>query len=217
MRSGEVFINGQSMDGGLEHLQFQYIVRTDGTPLNIRALERLDIYANDIGGSSPEYYIPLTQANVTNLKNFRNVVSVTKWENPAGNFSRAVFPHDPAYPWNEDNFGPLVIPAKGATVTIDAGNISKYQRVIEAYELNPVEVIGDEVLINGVRTGSYTFKMDYFFLVGDNRHNSLDSRFWGFVPEDHVVGRPVFIWLSLDRTRSGLSRIRWNRLFSGTN
>jgi signal peptidase I len=217
IRSGEVFVNGQSMDGGLEHLQFQYIVRTDGTPLNIRALERLDIYASDIGGSSPEYYIPLTQANVANLKNFRNVVSVTKWENPAGNFSRAVFPHDPAYPWNEDNFGPLVIPANGATVNIDAGNISIYQRVIEAYERNQVEIIGDEVLINGERTGNYTFKMDYYFLVGDNRHNSLDSRFWGFVPEDHVVGRPVFIWLSLDRTRSGLSRIRWNRLFSGTN
>lgn len=217
IRSGEVFINGQSMDGGLEHLQFQYIVRTDGTPLNVRALERLDIYASDIGGSPPEYYIPLTQANVANLKNFRNVVSVTKWENPAGNFSRAVFPHDAAYPWNEDNFGPLVIPANGATVTINAGNISIYQRVIEAYELNQVEVIGDEVLINGERAGNYTFEMDYYFLVGDNRHNSLDSRFWGFVPEDHVVGRPVFIWLSLDRTRSGLSRIRWNRMFSGTN
>ncbi len=215
--SGELFINGQSGDRDLDNLQFRYIIRTDGTPINMRALERLDIYPEDVTSySSSEYIIPLTGANVDRLSEFRNVTSVTRWQNPAGSFSRSVFPHDPLFPWNEDNYGPLVIPAKGATVQIDGNNISKYRRIIEAYEQNSLETDGDIIYINGEIADTYTFRMDYYFMIGDNRHNSLDSRFWGFVPEDHIVGRPTFVWLSLDKNRSGLRKIRWNRLFSGT-
>ncbi len=217
MTGGEIFINGQNGDKNLENLQYQYIVRTDGTPINLRALERLDIYSDDVASfSTSEYSITLTKTNVEKIKNFRNVISVTRRENPAGNFSNAVFPHDPGFPWNEDNFGPLVIPAKGMTVHININNISLYQRIIEAYERNSLEVKEDVIFINGEIAGTYTFEMDYYFMIGDNRHNSLDSRFWGFVPEDHVVGRPTFIWLSLDKNKSGFRKIRWNRLFSGT-
>jgi signal peptidase I len=216
--SGEVFINGISMDEELDNLQFIYIVRTDGTPLNIRSLERLDIYRDDISThSASEYSIPLTSENVNNITRFRNVVTVRRWENPVKNHNAAVFPHDPSYPWNEDNFGPLVMPARGVTVSVDTSNIMLYRRIIEAYEKNTLEIREGGILINGEKTETYTFGMDYYFMIGDNRHNSLDSRFWGFVPEDHVVGRPKFIWLSLDGTRSGFRRIRWNRLFSGTD
>ncbi len=218
IRKGEIFINGRSADTNLDNIQFTYIVRTDGSSLNIRSLEKLGIYRDDITtySSSSEYYIPLTSSNAETIKNFRNVVSVTRWENAGESYNPAVFPHDPSYEWNEDNFGPLVIPQKGITVPLDTGNIVLYQRVIEAYELNNMDISDGKIYINGEEAQSYTFKMDYYFMVGDNRHNSLDSRFWGFVPEDHVVGRPKFIWLSLDKNRSGFNKIRWNRLFTGT-
>ncbi len=218
MVSGEIFINGEPFDTGNENIQYQHIVRTDGTPLNQRALENMGINRNEIMSySSTEYFIPLTKSNAEALSGFPNVLSVTKWENRKGNFSPYVFPHNPAYRWNEDYFGPLVIPAKGETVEIDTINISKYKRIIEAYEGNTLDISENGIFINGEKTGSYTFQMDYYFMVGDNRHNSLDSRYWGFVPKDHIVGSPVFIWLSLDQNRSGLSKIRWNRLFSGIN
>ncbi|MFO7924099.1 MAG: S26 family signal peptidase [Bacteroidales bacterium] len=214
---GELFINGHSADIELENLQFQYIVRTNGTPLNMRSLERLGISGDDVTSySSSEYYIPLTDANVNRIRNFRNVISVTRWQKEPGDYSKAVFPHDPDYPWNEDNFGPLTMPAKGVTIPVNTENISLYRRIIEAYERNSLEIKDDLIFINGEQADTYTFSMDYYFMVGDNRHNSLDSRFWGFVPEDHIVGRPTFIWLSLDRNSSGFRKIRWNRLFSGT-
>ncbi len=214
--SGEIFINGKPFDEGNEKIQYQHIVRTDGTPLNKRALENMGINRNEIMSySSTEYFIPLTRSNAETLSGFPNVLSINKWENRKGNFSPYVFPHNPEYPWNEDFFGPLVIPAKNETVQLDSVNISKYSRIIEAYEGNELSVTNGEIYINGRQADYYTFQMDYYFMVGDNRHNSLDSRYWGFVPHDHIVGSPVFIWLSLDQNRSGLGRIRWNRLFSG--
>ncbi|RAJ05064.1 signal peptidase I [Chitinophaga skermanii] len=120
-----------------------------------------------------------------------------------------VFPHDTAnYKWNLDNFGPLYIPKKGATVTLTPQNISIYRRVIGVYEGNTLEERDGQFIINGTPSTTYTFKMDYYFMMGDNRNNSLDSRYWGFVPEDHVVGKAWMIWMSY-----GKNGIRWNRLF----
>jgi signal peptidase I len=124
-----------------------------------------------------------------------------------------IFPFDSRFPWNVDNFGPLWIPKKGMTIKIDSTNIALYRKAIGEYEGNKLEEQNGKLLINGKELTEYTFKMDYFFMMGDNRHNSADSRFWGFVPEDHIVGKAVFIWMSWDTNGSFLGKIRWSRLF----
>ena len=116
--------------------------------------------------------------------------------------------------WTCDNYGPIWIPAKGETIQLTMENLPVYERPIRIYEGNDLKVTNDgRILINGVEAKEYTFKMDYYWMQGDNRHNSADSRYWGFVPEDHIVGKPIVIWLSMDPDRGGLSAIRWNRLF----
>ncbi|RZK86483.1 MAG: signal peptidase I, partial [Pedobacter sp.] len=127
------------------------------------------------------------------------------------------FPHDPKRVWNRDNFGPIKIPAKGWTVNIDSNTMPLYYRAIRTYEGNKVEEKAGVWYINDKPATTYTFKMNYYWMMGDNRHNSADSRYWGFVPEDHVVGKALFIWMSWDSEGSFFSKIRWNRLLRGIN
>ena len=116
--------------------------------------------------------------------------------------------------WTCDNYGPIWIPAKGETIQLTMENLPVYERPIRVYEGNDLKVTDDgRIMINGKEANEYTFKMDYYWMQGDNRHNSADSRYWGFVPEDHIVGKPIVIWLSMDPDRGGLGAIRWNRLF----
>ncbi|MDR1344328.1 MAG: signal peptidase I, partial [Tannerellaceae bacterium] len=129
-------------------------------------------------------------------------------------FGGTTYPVDYNTGWTRDNFGPLWIPAKGATITLTEQNLALYRRCIHNYENNTLEEKDGKVYINGLETTSYTFRYDYYFMMGDNRHNSADSRSWGFVPEDHIVGKPILVWLSLDKDRSLFDGgIRWNRLF----
>ena len=129
-------------------------------------------------------------------------------------FSGQMYPLNLYTQWTRDNYGPIWIPSKGSTITLTADNLPIYERCIVAYEGNKLEQRPNGIYINGEKTDTYTFKMDYYWMMGDNRHNSADSRYWGFVPEDHVVGKPIVVWLSLDKDRGWFDgKIRWNRIF----
>ncbi|MBS0011730.1 MAG: signal peptidase I, partial [Bacteroidales bacterium] len=213
IRGGTLYVNGEREEI-TETQQFNYWVRTNGTRINPKAFERLDVYRSDQNMVSGNMYLlPLTESNARKIGAFSNVVEVRKNLRRPGEYGSHIFPHKPHYPWNEDYYGPLWIPGKGDSVKLDSNNISIYEKIIDVYEDNDLEIDGDKISINGRETDTYTFKMDYYWMMGDNRHNSADSRFWGFVPEDHIVGEPKFIWLSVDKEASGLKKIRLNRMF----
>ena len=161
------------------------------------------------------YSIPMTDEMVSEMKAKPFVWSIVKETEPKG--SGLYYPLDYQQDWTRDSFGPLWIPKKGATINFDTDTeykVAAYNRCIKNYEGNDFEYRNGKVFINGEETNSYTFTMDYYFMMGDNRHNSADSRVWGFVPEDHVVGQPLLIWLSLEKDKGWFSgKIRWNRLF----
>jgi signal peptidase I len=213
IKNGNLFVNGIP-NQKFKKQQFNYNIQTDGTRINPKAFERLNIAKSDIYNySNSMYLVPLTDENVAKIKNFRNVVSVTKYEKQPGQYVSHIFPHNSNYPWNEDNFGPLWIPEKGTTITLTIRNLPLYRRIIEVYEKNELHTDGEVIYINGKVAKEYTFKMNYYWMMGDNRHDSLDARFWGFVPEDHIVGRPKIIWLSLDKDRKFIGKIRLKRMF----
>lgn len=127
----------------------------------------------------------------------------------------ALYPFNKEFPWSQDNYGPLYVPKKGDAILMNKENVIKYEMVLSKYEgLENVKVENDKLYIDGKPVDKYVFKQNYYFMMGDNRHNSADSRYWGFVPEDHVVGKAVFIWLSVDKNKSFLTKIRWKRLFN---
>ncbi|MBE9466867.1 MAG: signal peptidase I [Bacteroidetes bacterium] len=216
---GQLYINNKK-ENNIARLQHNYLIETNGTRINPKILERMKISDYDIRRSfisTNEYILPLTVKNAEKLRTFSNVKSVNQKDSNEKNAYAYMFPFSKNYPWNVDNYGPLVVPKKGVTVNLTINNLPIYKRLIRMYEQNNLEVKDSTIYINGEKASNYTFKMDYFWMMGDNRHNSQDSRFWGFVPEDHIVGKASFIWLSLDKDKKFLNKIRWNRFFKGIN
>jgi signal peptidase I len=212
---GQVYINGKTADNA-PNAKTSYNVVTDGKDINPQIFSDLNITVLQ-QTSSDTYEMIIPNENVSTLKGYSNIRMVTPAIQPAGQYDALVFPNNKNFKWNMDNFGPLTLPKKGMTITLNDSTLTLYRRAIEVYEHNKVETQGADVLINGKKTNTYTFKMNYYWMMGDNRHDSLDSRFWGYVPDDHIVGKALITWMSIDSTKDMFHKIRWNRIFKPIN
>jgi len=216
IKEGIVYINDTEQEMP-EMLQYSYNAFVEGS-LNMKMMKtRFDVSESDIRKLGNGFYnIPLTNKDYEEFKKLPFVKSVSRNITPISekpNGKNPIFPHSNFYNWSEDNFGPITIPAKGVTVKLTKETLPLYKRIIKVYEKNSLEIKGDKFVINGSETDSYTFKQDYYFAMGDNRHRSADSRYWGFVPHELMVGKAVFVWFSKDPETG----IRWKRLFSFVN
>ncbi|HSQ47676.1 MAG TPA: signal peptidase I [Lutibacter sp.] len=214
IREGYIYINGERTvlpDRALT--QYMHKVETDGQQISAAVLKRYNVTEGQPLGDY--YLLNLTDENAAKLKSNPLVKRVTKLLSPKGEYTESVFPHNSQYAWSIDNYGPIYIPEAGKTVELNAKSLPFYKRIIEVYENNNLTTSGDEIFINGKLATTYTFKQDYYWMMGDNRHNSEDARYWGYVPFDHVVGKPVFIWFSWDSNGEGIAqKIRWERVFT---
>lgn len=194
-----------------DNVQYTYYVKLlQSLPDDL--MKELGISLEDLGTLRSSGVIPLTKRALDVLSSRKDLVESIQPVTEAGDMD--IYPLNGNKHWTRDNYGPVWIPQKGKSIKLTLDNIAIYERPIRAYEGNDLEIKDGRIYINGKEATSYTFKMDYYWMMGDNRHNSADSRYWGFVPEDHVVGKPIFIWWSSDPDRGGFGGIRWNRLFN---
>lgn len=193
-----------------ENVQYTYYVKLKNE-IPESLIEELGISMEDLASLQRNGFMPLTKKAVRALAARKDIVESIRINTDAT--VGDLYPQNAVTGWTRDNYGPIWIPAKGKSIQIDMNNIAIYERPIRVYEGNQLEVKNNQIYINGKLAHRYTFKLDYYWMMGDNRHNSADSRYWGFVPEDHIVGKPIFIWWSSDPDRKGFNGIRWNRLF----
>ena len=222
IKDGVVSINGAALPQP-KNVQFFYHVVTDGTPISEDLYDQLGVSVEDrhmLEGSPAgqlDYLLPLTGEMKKQLQANPWVKLVERLKADASE-SVITYPLGTDYGWTHENYGPVWIPKKGATIALNEKSLPLYERCIKNYEGNTLEVKGGKIFINGKETTSYTFKMDYYWMMGDNRDNSLDSRYWGFVPEDHIVGTPMIVLISFDKDKSLFNGgIRWNRIFKSSN
>lgn len=220
----QVQVNGVPLENP-PLMQHSYLV-TSNNEINERILKRYKIYDQELVGRSDNsvlYQMHLTEEVAEELRkmNFISDVRIATYNGSSGFGPRteetvesSIFPDSKYFPWNGDYYGPLVIPYEGMTIQLDEENIAMYGSTIVDYDHNEnANIENGKLYIDGRELSEYTFKQDYYFMMGDNRHNSLDSRYWGFVPEDHIVGKAFFIWLSIDRNADFFNKIRWRRFF----
>jgi len=219
IRERQVYLNGEPAENP-QYLQYLYLVTFSSSTINASNFIEWGISLEDQRDrSGNQMVLVLSEAQKEKIKAMDPEAAIEHIDFSGRNdMAGNVFPHDREHfpDWTVDNFGPVYIPKKGETIWIGPENIALYQRVIEAYEGNELNVRDGRVFINGQATDEYTFQMNYYWMMGDNRHNSEDSRVWGFVPEDHVVGKPLFIWFSA-REGNPFRGIRWNRIFSSAD
>ena len=205
-----VYLNGKA-NKEPDNVQYSYYVKLKGQ-MPTELMDELGISNEDMASLNQYGYLPLTQRAAKKLAARKDIVADIRLNTDAQ--TGDLYPLNAYTGWTRDNYGPVWIPKKGATVKLNMKNIAVYERPIRAYEPNDLKVKDGQIYINGRLAHSYTFKMDYYWMMGDNRHNSADSRYWGFVPEDHIVGKPIFIWWSHNPDHPGFSGIRWSRLFN---
>tara|TARA_B100001769_G_scaffold161570_1_gene126920 strand:- start:360 stop:2054 length:1695 start_codon:yes stop_codon:yes gene_type:complete len=194
---------------------FSVITGNKGLP--IKLISDLGLEVKELIGNSKIINTTIDQVNT--LKKSNNFDSITRKINEIKTYNESYFPNRITFNWNQDNFGPIIIPKKGGKIILDNKTYPLYKKIIEEYENNSVIRKSNEFIINNKKVDHYYFKQNYYWMMGDNRHKSEDSRYWGFVPEDHIMGKPIFIWMSIDNFNDGITnwKIRWNRVFSKVN
>lgn len=223
VRNGYVYINGkQNVLPDRAKLQFAYALSVN-KPLNLKYIsERYDITdIYPLNAEKTTYQAHMTNESFEKFKNYPDIIQIIPLTGERGKWNPSIFPQDPNFSWNTNFFGPLYIPKQGVTVDISVESLPLYKRIIEVYEGsemgidNTITQSGTQVFLNGSTISDYTFLQDYYWMMGDNRNNSEDARMWGFVPFNHVVGKPVFVWMSIDSNAKGLAnKIRWDRFFT---
>ena len=217
--NGQVYVNSQAQENW-PGVQNSYTVITNGQKINPKNLEKLGLNTSELmyDPSLPGYRaMPLTAEMIEIVKSYSTVdtlmQNIDTYPADYPDSYLTIFPFTSEFKWTRDNFGPIWIPSKGSQIELTMENLPLYERIITSYEGHDLQVKDGVIYIDGEEANSYTFAQDYYFMMGDNRHNSLDSRYWGFVPEDHIVGKPALIWLSIDRNRKFPNNIRWRRFF----